>query len=752
MIKEPRAGGISGSLKAFRFDDETLLPFSDHHHQLMNELPDGFTLGGTSADLSCVDGPSPSSDCCPFGLGLVSSGSLGRDSPSSNDNDFSDTVFRYINQMLLEEGELDDNSVVFHDPLALEAAEKSLYEAIGQKPSPSERHSSGSDADGPDVLDSCSGSSCFVDSRHKSSSYSFASVENSVDTPSQGEFSDSRYHDSQVTMPDNFVLESSSADTIASQPAYLSNTNADYKNISRGPVEGERESIMQFEKGVEEARRFLPKNYQIFLDFVDDSTLSSLDGTSSPPLASADRGKKNHKRESIESEERSNKQSAVSVDDTELSEMFDKILLCHDQGRRPDCKNGEPRREKPPKLIEQNGHADVLKVEKVRGKKPSSNRAEAVDLRALLTLCAQAVSTDDRRTVEDYIRQIRQNSSVSGNGTQRLAHYFVNALEARLSGTGTRIYAALDCKMSAVDSLKAHHLYRSACPFQKLACIFANHNILSLAEKATTLHVIDFGILYGFQWPPLIFRLAKRAGGPPRLRITGIELPERGFRPAERVQATGQMLAKYCERFGVPFEYNAIAKKWETIRIEDLKLRKNETIAVNTLFRFKHLLDQTVAVNNPRDTVLNLIRKIKPDMFMQAVVNGSFNAPFFVTRFREALFHYSSMFDAFDYNLSQEDQVRLLYEKEFFGREVGNVLACEGSERVERPETYKQWQIRVMRAGFKQLQLDPVLMRKVRFKLTEQYHEDFVIDVDGQWMLQGWKGRILFASSGWVPA
>ncbi|KAI4385996.1 hypothetical protein MLD38_003972 [Melastoma candidum] len=110
------------------------------------------------------------------------------------------------------------------------------------------------------------------------------------------------------------------------------------------------------------------------------------------------------------------------------------------------------------------------------------------------------------------------------------------------------------------------------------------------------------------------------------------------------------------------------------------------------------------------------------------------------------------MFDAFDYNLSQEDQVRLLYEKEFFGREVGNVLACEGSERVERPETYKQWQIRVMRAGFKQLQLDPVLMRKVRFKLTEQYHEDFVIDVDGQWMLQGWKGRILFASSGWVPA
>ncbi|KAJ0084402.1 hypothetical protein Patl1_31321 [Pistacia atlantica] len=95
--------------------------------------------------------------------------------------------------------------------------------------------------------------------------------------------------------------------------------------------------------------------------------------------------------------------------------------------------------------------------------------------------------------------------------------------------------------------------------------------------------------------------------------------------------------------------------------------------------------------------------------------------------------------------------MRLMYEKEFYGREVMNVIACEGLERVERPETYKQWQVRNMRAGFRQLPLDPKLMKKLRGK-TSIYHNDFSVNEDGNWMLQGWKGRIVYASSAWVPA
>jgi len=391
-----------------------------------------------------------------------------------------------------------------------------------------------------------------------------------------------------------------------------------------------------------------------------------------------------------------------------------------------------------------------------RPKRHDSSSANVVDLRNLLILCAQSTASADRRTADELLKQIREHSSAEGDGSQRLAHYFANALEARLAGTGSHIYMALcSNRPSAADMIKAYQFYVRACPFKSMFFGCGNHMIVKAAEKASKLHIIDFGILYGFQWSHLIQRLSERHGGPPKLFITGIDLPQPGFRPAERVEATGRRLAKYCERYNVPFEYHAIAQKWETIKLGDLKIgsRDNdEVVAVNCLFRLKNLLDETIVVDSPRNALLKLIRKVKPDIFVHGVVNGSYNIPFFVTRFREALFHYSTLFDMLDANSSREEPERLIFEKAFYGREIMNVVACEGTERVERPETYKQWHVRHSRAGFRQLPLDLELIEKIRLKAKGHYHKDFVIDVDGHWVVQGWKGRIAYAISAWAPA
>ena len=91
-------------------------------------------------------------------------------------------------------------------------------------------------------------------------------------------------------------------------------------------------------------------------------------------------------------------------------------------------------------------------------------------------------------------------------------------------------------------------------------------------------------------------------------------------------------------------------------------------------------------------------------------------------------------------------------EKEIFGREALNVIACEGCERVERPETYRQWQARILRAGFLQQPFEREIVKRAIEKVTTSYHKDFVIDEDSQWLLQGWKGRIIYALSCWKPA
>lgn len=131
---------------------------------------------------------------------------------------------------------------------------------------------------------------------------------------------------------------------------------------------------------------------------------------------------------------------------------------------------------------------------------------------------------------------------------QRLAHYFAKALEARLAGTGTQLYTALATKQNSTSYIsKGYQLYLDACPFKMISVIFANEMITKVAEKAKKLHIIDFGILYGFQWPIHIQHLLRTVGGPPKFRITGIDLPQPGFRPMEGVKETGRKLANYCK-------------------------------------------------------------------------------------------------------------------------------------------------------------------------------------------------------------
>ncbi|KAK1412826.1 hypothetical protein QVD17_34358 [Tagetes erecta] len=450
-------------------------------------------------------------------------------------------------------------------------------------------------------------------------------------------------------------------------------------------------------------------------------------------------------------EEKSKKQLAIGSCEeellqTEIVTMIDNLLLCpgskevglHDE--LACCPFDKP--------------ASSFVVEKQRRKRTNPGK-EIVDLKSLLTQCAQAVSSNNKLGVETLLKKIRSHSSPYGDSDERLAHYFANALEARFTGAGNDLYTNLaSSKINAADIVKAYQVYVSTCPFKKMSNIYANKMIGNLVRGSPKLHIIDFGILYGFQWPCLIQGLSARPGGPPSVRITGIDFPQPGFRPAERVEETGLRLADYCKRFNVPFEYHAIAKQWDSVTLEDLVIKDDEILVVNCLYRLRNVFDESVlgAIDCPRESVLKLIKSIKPDLFIHGVVNGNYNAPFFLTRFREAYFNFSVLFDMFEAALHREDEERLLFEKEVIGREVINVIACEGTRRIERPETYKQWQVRNERAGFKAVPMNRDIMKEVKAKVKIGFHKDFMVDDDGDWMVQGWKGRVIYAISSWKIA
>ncbi|CAH9144137.1 unnamed protein product [Cuscuta epithymum] len=610
---------------------------------------------------------------------------------SRNDHD-SGPALKYISQMLVDDSNIDENNYpcLFYDPNSLRAVENVFYDALHQNPSvPYQVPLFVNNKSGS--LDSTFGCSGDYSTGLFSSSYRLNSIVNTkMDT----------------------------SETVVLGPNVFNDT----------------ESILQFRRGVEEASRYFPSGNQLLFNIEKGHSSDS------------SRGKKHQHRGDVGlEEERSSKQSAVYGEDEvlELVELFDKIFLFSNNMDPPSVVE---------KSTQQKGRG--------RGKgysKKQGGACENVDIESLLTSCAQSIAEADHRIAEEKLKKIRQYSLPTGDANQRLSHAFANALQARMDGTGAQQYAALASnKITASGMIKTYDTYISSFPITRTSFVFANTMIYEVALESKSLHIIDFGILYGFQWPLLIKNLSQRPGGPPKLRITGIELPQPGFRPEEMVQETGCFLTKYCARFGVPFKYNAITtQSWETVKLEDLKLVTGEIVAINCLYRFENLHDETVVdfdtPDFPKGAVLNLIRKINPKIYVQSVLSAAHNSPFFFTRFREALYFYAANFDMYDATLPGDDPQRLSIE-ESRACEIMSIVACEGMERLYRPETYKQWHLRNMRAGLKPMPVSPELVKDLRDKAEARYRKEFLFSEDGHWILQGWKGRTFCASSCWESA
>ncbi|XP_074565135.1 scarecrow-like protein 34 [Curcuma longa] len=650
--------------------------------------------------------------------------------------EFSPDIFSYINQMLMDEN-MDGKFDVYPEDPALLATEKPFYEILGESFPRLPDESSGP---GTDSLDDSVNNQLLNFSDGDSNNWPYDPLE---------------YHQLQTD-------PISVANTLQSSFSSAINGVLDDSIFSVNDLLTQSAPAWQFQKGFEEGSKFLPSEVKLVIDletsgfhYPREPTEKELvaikleNGEKVEPVHGS-RGRKTLHDDDLDLQEgRSHKQPAFSTEETANSELFDEVLL-YNCGKKCGTKNDQKQAELENDETGKNSHSSQAKASsggKGRGKKQP--KKEVVDYRTLLIHCAQSVAIGDHRSANDLLKQIRQYSSPFGDANQRLAACFADGLEARMAGTGSQVYHSIVAKgISTVDMLKAHRCYMSATPFKKLSYFSSNRTIMNVAKDATRLHIIDFGIYHGFQWPCFMSRLADRPGGPPRLRLTGIDNPMPGFRPTERIDETGRRLADYARRFGIPFEFQAIATKWETIRIEDLNIDKDELLVVNSLYPFNNLMDETVLEESPRDMVLKTIRDLDPSIFIMAIGNGSYNSPFFVTRFREVLFYYSSLFDSIETNVPREDEGRLLIEKNIFGKGALNIIACEGAERVERPETYKQWQVRNVRAGLRQLPLSPDILEIAKEKLAD-YHKDFLMDVDGQWLLQGWKGRITHALSLW---
>ncbi|KAI3466443.1 hypothetical protein Pfo_023106 [Paulownia fortunei] len=372
------------------------------------------------------------------------------------------------------------------------------------------------------------------------------------------------------------------------------------------------------------------------------------------------------------------------------------------------------------------------------------------NLKEMLVACAKAVADNDLLTFECLTSELRLMVSVCGEPLQRLGAYMLEGLVARLSSSGSSIYKALRCKEPTSSELLSYmHLLYEVCPYFKFGYLSANGAIAEAMKNENRIHIIDFQITQGSQWITLIQALAARPGGPPQIRITGIDDSVSAYARGGGLEIVGRRLSSLAKSCGVPFEFHALAISGCDIESKHLRIQPGEALAVNFALMLHHMPDESVGIQNHRDRLLRMVKNLSPKVVTLVEQESNTNtAPFFL-RFIETLDYYLAIFESIDVSLSREHKERINVEQHCLARDIVNIIACEGPERVERHELLGKWRLRFAMAGFTPFPLSSFVNATIK-TLLENYCENYTLKESDGCLYLGWMNRDLVASCAWI--
>ncbi|KAL9234635.1 hypothetical protein vseg_009486 [Gypsophila vaccaria] len=377
----------------------------------------------------------------------------------------------------------------------------------------------------------------------------------------------------------------------------------------------------------------------------------------------------------------------------------------------------------------------------------------------LLLVSATLIYENNERAAVDNLTELYRYVSVSGDSGQRVAAYFADGLTARLLTPKSPFFTMVMSKPTPVEEFSAFtQLYRVS-PFYQFAHFTANQVILEAFEREegtnnSSLHVIDFDISHGFQWPSLIHSLSEKASVSNRsisFCLTGVG------KTREELTETENRLASFSNGFqNVVFEFHGLLSGSQIV---DLQCKDSETVAVNLVFHLSRLTD----IVKISDTLTG-VRLLKPSIVILAESEGSRNSCGILSSYIDALYYNAAMFDSLDNCLPSESAKRLSIEKNHLGKEIKELVSGDVGT-CSRFETLETWKGRMKSHGFKSIKLSSKvnIQAKLLLKMGSHHHRGFEGECgeargggfgmyernDGRAVSLGWQDRILVTASSW---
>ncbi|KAI3769011.1 hypothetical protein L6452_00107 [Arctium lappa] len=389
---------------------------------------------------------------------------------------------------------------------------------------------------------------------------------------------------------------------------------------------------------------------------------------------------------------------------------------------------------------------------------------DGLQLVHLLLACAEAVGCRDTQLADSILSKIWYSANPLGDSLQRVSYCFAMGLKSRLSLLQTNVNANGTISMSngwgrvtpptdirREERIEAFHLLHQTTPYIAFGFLAANEAIFQAAKGKDCLHIIDLGMEHTLQWPSLIRTLGSTTDpgvSPKLIRITGI-LGDRG-ETMELESSMKEGIIAEANSLGIEVEFRLITGPATPAMLtkENLRLKEGEALFVNSIL---HLHTYVKESRGSLKTILQAIKKLGPALLTVVEQDANHNGPFFLGRFLESLHYYSAIFDSLEASMGRNSVERLKIERNHFAEEIRNIVAYEGTERVERHERADQWRRQLGRAGFQVVA--GMKERQATAMKSVSSCDGYTVGNDQKGhVLLGWKGRPIMLASAWQPS
>ncbi|KAJ6870268.1 hypothetical protein NC652_036022 [Populus alba x Populus x berolinensis] len=306
----------------------------------------------------------------------------------------------------------------------------------------------------------------------------------------------------------------------------------------------------------------------------------------------------------------------------------------------------------------------------------------ASPLSCILMECAKAIEGDRLDLADSLLAKIQSLASKEESiWTRKVVKYFAEALVRR----AYRIRPPCTLPLLPLLPHPVQNMYE---PFYEFAATTSKHAIAdALNSGYKRLHIIDFSIMFiCWQWNYLIGDLKRQYVGLQSALITSIApklSKHKDYLRKNREWAENKNLELRQLTFNSPDDIvNCISKLRR--KMED------EIVVVN----WNLILHKLLAQDGAMEQVLSKVKDLGADIMIIVEQEANLNSPDLSERLEQSFQYYFTIFE------SLEKTYRNVKWEWYFRRQIGNVVACEGVDRVERIESFAQWQNRLSQAGF----------------------------------------------------